>query len=253
MGKGTDKKTSPAEDTDEDPLVIFNSKDQKQKTEQLTKTHHCATVDWNMKKLVNGVSAVQSKLQEIHEAIAIRDKLEVNIQDCAHINEEIKNVREKLYEDNVMKTEIKELKFKVQFLMEVNHNQLITYEEELKRFKDSLYRISTANKELREEIYWIRQCHKDHTKAAKRHEALRHFRAAGSWKTNEKQVSHFLVSCRESGEFKYKCNGRWLSSVLLRRVAWWNFGGAWVKVDAAMTEPSLRFHQTTCHNNSEDS
>jgi hypothetical protein len=49
-----------------------------------------------MNKIANDVSAVWTKLQGIHEAIAIREKSEVNAQNYAHINEEIRKRREKL-------------------------------------------------------------------------------------------------------------------------------------------------------------
>jgi hypothetical protein len=205
MGEATDRNTSPPEEMDEERLITLYSEKQKQKTEELTKTQQCAgcaTMDKNINKSVDDVSVVQSKLEDVNEASTRREESEVNLQNHAHTNKEMKQLREKLNEDNVMKTEIKELKSKVEFLMQLNRNQMMKYEEAEKRLEDSVHRISTENKKLREEIDWIRECHKDDMKAAKMKEAVGDFSAAGVWKISDKQVSHSLAFCRESGEFK---------------------------------------------------
>jgi chromosome segregation ATPase len=201
VGKTTDKNTSLAEQTDEESLVTFHSQNEKQKMQKLTKTEQRATMYQKMKKLVNDVSAVRSKLQDNHEATTIKEKSEVNLQNYDLIKEEIKKLREELNENNMTKRENKELKFKVECLMQLNNKQMKRYEETVKSLEDSLYRISTENKKLKEEICWIRECHMDDLKSAKRDEAMRLFRAAGCWKINEKQVSHSFASCRESGAF----------------------------------------------------
>jgi hypothetical protein len=102
-----------------------------------------------MNKIANDVSAVWTKLQGIHEAIAIREKSEVSAQNYAHINEEIRKLREKLNEDNMTKIENRELKFEVECLMQLNHNQMRKYEEDVKRLEGAVHRISIENKKVR--------------------------------------------------------------------------------------------------------
>jgi hypothetical protein len=217
MVRNPTNKSLPSKQTDEDHLSIVYFQTHEQQMEELNQAHQCSSCTIMKNTVTNlrdELTAVQQKLEGIEKVFAERNVLLNRSEYYAHVDEELEKLGKTVNESSMMKDEIEKLNVKVAELEEQHRSDRIQSDEAIKRLNEVV-------EELKQEIHLLRDSNvDDDIIVARSDEAVEHLSEAGYRKINNKQVSHSFPSSQDSGEFKQKFKGSWLSSGLLRRVVW---------------------------------